>query len=170
MKQLELEDFFSWKQEPIPIGVLKITWKDIETECGIVMKTDHDDLDTFKYAILQSHNHLLYYLHSYQNSQIKEPNKLTVNLQAGNLKPTSSLYRLVDNLNYSRSIIEWINPYFAFGKKIWQLKTKISGKEYIVLNIVDEVHAVNLVKSSQERDPLGQYWYEAYEYSDNGSY
>ncbi|MGE8712188.1 hypothetical protein [Leptospira interrogans] len=162
MKQLEFADFFTWQQEPIEIGVLSITWEDLEEQRGIIIKTDHDDLDTFKYAIIELENGIIYYLHAYQNYQDKSPNKIVVKLQADNLRPKKALHEFVKLLQYDLSIIEWMNPHFVDGT-VWQIKMKNGNdKEFIVSNALDEIHADLLVESSCKKYPEYSYWYEKY--------
>ena len=159
MQILQFEDFFSWKQEPIVIGLLSVTWQELSKMHNLEFAEDeHDGLGLYKYIVLKLSNGILYLLTAYPDSP--NPDKIIVNLQANNKDPLTALYECISILGLSSNSIEWKNLEFVANVNYRIMRQDDNGNIFAIGNFRDESLAVSMAKTLEGRGHKQTYWVE----------
>ena len=158
MQKLAFEDFYAWKQDPIAIGLISLTWQEVENLLHIRFDEDCDDLGRFKYAVLKSQNETFYLLTARSESPIGD--KVTVELRANNPDPAQSLHNFLREIGLNESHIEWLNTDFL-ERGLWRImRQDDNGNVFVIGHYYDEDSAGRICKDLEERGHKQHYWFE----------
>lgn len=162
IKEMNLEDFFEYRQEVIDIGIISITWRDFQEKYRIKFNEDCDELDSFKYAVILLENGSIYLLWAYQNYQQKEPNNLTIKLQANVEMPLSKFQEFLELLDIDRDCVEWENDGYKKNKRFRVWRKAESGIEEVIANYFVEEDAKRASDYLSKKNTEYKYWVESF--------
>lgn len=163
MHKLGFDDFFSWKQEPIQIGMLSLSWQRIAQILQVEFEEDLDDLGLYKFVVLKSKEEIFYFLTAHPDSPTGD--KVVVAVQANNLYPIKALNDLVLALGLEDGVIEWRNLEFL-EKGLWRImRQDDNGNVFVIAHYYDEESASRICKTLEARGHKQLYWFEKISHS-----
>jgi hypothetical protein len=155
-QQLHRQIAFDYPQEILEVAQLNLTWRELQTSCGLIFEHDARDTPPIEYALLQLPSGRVVSLYSNP-----PPHELAVVVApAHEMDPFGLLYELLHELGLPTTCIKHEHELLA-SRPRWQVKRQdANGKVYTVGNWWSETQARGICDHLPRKYLRQQCWVE----------
>lgn len=149
MKQISINDFFRYKQEPIYLVFLNLSYEEFQTKIKLEYEIwEEDGLGKLAGAAIESYEYKYFLKAAYD--YVKPYTQISIYTEAGCPNPSGAIKNLIQEMNLKEEDIFETSDYFR-KYQAQLVRTTAKDGDIVICNFIDNESANKALESAKKR-------------------